>query len=169
MIRYVFKDDDMVILRNAKKADPQKIGEALAKISEAEKGYLTPEAVIVAAKSPRHVLHPHFEWDDEAAAHAHRLGQARRLISLIRIEDEATSDIVPAFHSIADRSGKSYRTAEAVTNSRELQLIVLRQAERELKAFERRYRVLQDVCVHVRAAQEAVGRKLAEHETRTAA
>jgi hypothetical protein len=167
MTRYVFKDAPITI-RNAAKADPQKIGDALAMVSKAANGRLTPEAVVNAARSTKSPLHWHFEWDDKLAAQAHRLDQARTLIRLIRVEDEKTQDAVPAFVSVSDH-GTSYRSIGEVTSSRELQLLVLRQAERDLKAFERRYHMLQDVCIAVRNAREGIAHKLGKLETRDAA
>jgi hypothetical protein len=43
-------------------------------------GRLTPEAVVRAAKNPRHVLHREFGWDDRQQAHLHRIDRARELI-----------------------------------------------------------------------------------------
>lgn len=167
MIKYVFKEAPIAI-RKADKADPQKIGEALAKISEDHSGRLTPEAVVNAARSNKSPLHAHFEWNDAVAAQAFRLDQARSIIRLIRVEDETTSEPQPAFISIAD-NGVAYRTRQEVVGSRELQLIVLQQAERDLKAFERRYHMLNDVCDLVRTAREGVARKRSELETHAAA
>lgn len=167
MIKYVFKDDN-VILKNAAKANPQKIGEALAKITEAHAGRLMPEVVVNAAKDAKSALHPHFEWNDSVAAQAHRLDQARNLIRLIRIEDQKTNEVTPAFMSVSDQ-GTSYRKTEEVVNSRALQLVVLQQAERDLTAFKKRYHMLQDICELVGQAEKAVASKRFELETRAAA
>lgn len=43
-------------------------------------GALLPKAVVDEASDPKSPLHAHFDWDDEAAAVAHRLNQARALI-----------------------------------------------------------------------------------------
>ncbi len=87
MITYTFRDEPVAIL-NAKKADPQKIGRALAKIAEANAGRLTPGAVVEAARSPNSALHRHFEWDDRKAAEAYRRDQAREIIAVIRVEQD---------------------------------------------------------------------------------
>lgn len=44
-------------------------------------GSITPEEVVTAAASLTSPIHPLFEWDDSKAAHAHRLSQARRVIT----------------------------------------------------------------------------------------
>lgn len=167
MIRYVFKEGPVAI-KNATKADAQRIGEALAQITTNAGGRLTPEAVIKAAKDKKSPLHQHIEWNDNVAAHAYRMDQARAIIRLIRVEDEETHETQPAFISVQD-GGVAYRTSQEVASSRELQLAVLLQAERDLHAFERRYQTLKDVCALIRPAREALAAQRTELETRAAA
>jgi len=164
MIRYVFKDEPVAIL-NAKKADPQKIGQALAKIATDGGGRLTPPAVVEAARNPRSPLHRHFEWDDAKAAEAYRLDQARAIIGVIRIEED-DKEPARAFLSVKDPDGVSYRTAAEVSGSLDLQLAVLKQAEKDLDAFQRRYRELQDVCEDVMSAREKVRTRRERAESR---
>jgi hypothetical protein len=166
-MRYVFRNEPLTI-KAAKKANPQVIGEALAKIAEQQGGRLTPEAVVEAARSPRHPLHKHFEWDDQAAAAAFRLDQARGIIRIVRVEDDdAPEGCVRAFLSVADK-GTAYRGVQEVRTSVSLQTLVLRQAERDLEAFERRYRELTEICDLVRVAREALSDRLARTESRVA-
>lgn len=159
MIKYSFRDVCPVV--SGKKADAQKVGEALAKLTT--DGQLTPGTVVSAAKAPRHPLHPYFEWDDTKAAKAFRLDQARALIRSIRVEDEDTEEgHAPAFISIADKGGFRYHTTESVKNSEKLQAIILVQAERDLAAFERRYKELLDICALIREAREKVRERITE-------
>lgn len=166
MIRYSFTDAPLTILA-ANKANPQQIGKALKAITDEQKGRLTPKAVIEAARDAKHPLHKHFEWDDAKAAHSYRIEQARELIRVIRVEEE--NGPVRAFFSIADK-GTAYRSLEEVRATPNLQEIVLKQALRDLRAFEARYRDMTDVCEDVRAAQRKVGAKIkAAEDTRVAA
>lgn len=48
-------------------------------------GRLTAEDVVRAARTTTSPLHEFFEWDDEKAAHEHRLGQARALIRSVQV------------------------------------------------------------------------------------
>ena len=57
----------------------------LTDIVNSNDGYVLPEDVLARAEDPYNPLHHHFEWDDEAAAHQHRLKQARNLIQSIEI------------------------------------------------------------------------------------
>lgn len=169
MIRYVFKEAPLTI-KAADKANPQKVGEALAEIAAEGGGELTPHAVLEAARKPTHVLHRHFEWDDGKAAEAYRIDQARNVIRSVHVEDsDAASGHTVAFISIADKSGTSYRALSEVRNSADLQSRVLAQAERDLEAFERRYHALQDVCEIIRTAQAAVKRRREKVDTRASA
>lgn len=166
MIKYVFRDAPITI-KGADKADPQRIGEALSKIAAEANGELTPKAVVENARNPRHVLHKHFEWDDAKAAESFRIEQARTVIRCIHAEDEDASEgHAPAFVSISDKGGVSYRTLADIKSSADLQARVLAQAERDLEAFNRRYTSLQDICAIIRTAQAEIKRKRAKSENR---
>lgn len=168
-IRYCFREGP-VALKNAKDADPQQIGEALAEIAAASGGHLTPPATIAAARSPEHVLHRYFEWDDQIAAESYRLNQARHIIRLIRVEDDNRDVDPPAFLSISEgKGGVSYRTLGDVLNSTALQEAVLKAAERDLTAFQQRYRVLADICDIIAEAKQKVIDRMAPIETRPSA
>jgi hypothetical protein len=55
---------------------------ALNQIYEVNNGILTPEAVVESAENKNSPLHKYFEWDDNAAAHAYRLIQARKVLEM---------------------------------------------------------------------------------------
>lgn len=164
VIKYIFKEEPVTI-KNAAKANPQKIGEELTKIADSAGGRLTPKAVVETARNPKHVLHRHFDWDDQIAADKWRLDQARTIIRSIRVEEDE-SEPVQAFLSAKDGDGVAYHTHAAVQSSADLQLAVLKAAERDLDAFERRYKELQDICESVREAREKAARKRSEIESR---
>jgi len=160
MIKYIFRDT--VTFRGARDVDPQVIGEALQKIKDDNGGDLQPQYVWRAAKIARHPLHKHFQWDIQLAAEAHWTDTSRQLIGSVRIaRDDDRSEPMPAFISINDgKNGTSYRTVAEVMDNTELQIIALRQAERELEAL------LQDVRGYLQCdpAREIADRK-ASRET----
>lgn len=164
MIRYSFKED-FVAIKNAKGADPQKIGEALEAIAVANGGTITPAVVLETAKDPKNPLHAHFEWDDGKAAIAYRMDQAREIVRVIRVEDE-DEEPRQAFLSISDGGGTAYHRVGDVMRSSGLQLRVLAQAERDLQAWERRYSSLSDICDLVKVAREKTAAKKQELESR---
>lgn len=170
MIQYVFREDEPVRIKAAGKADPQVFGDALAEITAAAGGRLTPNAVVDSARSENHPLHPHFEWDDALAAESYRLDQARNIIRMVRVvDDQATEGTARAFFSVNDKSGVAYRSVTEVKSSADLQMALLRQAERDLDAFSRRYRDLTDICDLVHAAKKKLADRMRKFETRAAA
>lgn len=157
MTQYTFRDDRPLTIKSSDKADPQKIGEALETIAAKAGGKLTPPAIVDAARNRQHVLHKHFEWDDAVAAQSFRLDQARSIVSAIHIiSDETESGYTRGFLSIHERDGTAYRTHAEVISSADLQSKVLAMAERDLLAFEARYRSLTDICNLIRKAREQV-------------
>lgn len=174
MIKYVFRDGNAFGIKNAKDANPQVIGQSLALISKKHNGRLTPDMVVAAAKSSHSPLHRHFEWDNTIAADAYRLGQARDLVQSIHVEDtKAEVPVARAFLSIIDpEQGRSYRTLSDVISSADLQMKVLEEAQRDLLAFERRYRALEDICDLVRSIREKLAKRIktrdSKHENRAA-
>ena len=166
-MEYVFKDGPVTI-KNSRKADPQKIGLALAKIAEQQKGRLTPPAVVEAARDTRNPLHRHFEWDDAVAAESYRLDQARALIRSVALVGDGDAEPAPAYLSIADKGGTAYRAMAEVLDSADLQSAVLAAAERDLAAFEKRYRQLKDICEIVSDAREKIAARRSKNESRIA-
>lgn len=51
-----------------------------------QNGIITPAMVVEDAKDPSSPLHDQFNWDVQAAAHAHWLTTARKLIRGVRVE-----------------------------------------------------------------------------------
>ena len=140
MVRYVFADRPIVLNNMDENTDPQKIGEELEKIAAGNGGMLKPEAVVEAAKSKKNALHVHFEWDNERAANAFRIQQARHLIRSISVEDVETEEEAPAFISVTDKGGRAYRSLQNIQESPRLQKLVLESAKRDLQNFRIRYR-----------------------------
>lgn len=160
MPKYIFYDGPVPI-KNAKTADPQALGEAMAKATAAleqkrasgEKieqddaviNAIHDEAVRLKDKSP---YYNHLEWDNEKAGRLYRLDQIRGIIRMIRVVDETTGDQHRAFIHVkaaGERRG-SFRTVETVSSNLDLQIAALRSAERDLLAFRNRYREFEDLC-----------------------
>lgn len=71
---------------------------------EDRNGRLTAESVLEAARSPKHPLHGHFEWDDSAAAHHWRIEQARRLIRGVQVQVEVEEHTINTVAYVRDPS-----------------------------------------------------------------
>lgn len=166
-MKYVFREDEPLRIKAAKDADPNVIGNTLQDIAARNSGELTPDVVVTEAADPKHQLHRFFEWDDKVAAHQHRLYQARSLIRVVRVEDpEAREGTSRAFLSVSDKGGVSYRSLGDVKRSAEMQMAVLRSAERDLEAFERRHRDLLDVCENIVEARGKIKTRIERLEKR---
>lgn len=146
MIRYQFADDEPLKLKAAKDANAQVLGEALEAITAAHGGRLKPADVVAAARYPSSPLNPHFEWDDSVAAEQFRLDQARSVIRVVRIVPADNHEPRRAFISVGDAAGRAYRPVGDVMSSTDLQARLMAQADKELVAFQARYRGLKELC-----------------------
>lgn len=169
-VRYEWRDKPLTIL-NAKRANPQRIGEELARIAANHGGRLKRRDALAAAENPRSPLHRHLIWDDQEAATRYRLdqiGEIIRLIAAVEITADRGEVRGPAFVNINEggKLGHSYRPLSAVFDNLDVQLAVMKQAERDLAAWERRYTELTDLCDLVRQARETLADRRAAIERR---
>ncbi len=161
MVRYVFKADEPLRIKNASAANPQAIGEAFEEIAAANGGEIKPHLAVKAAEAQDHPLHTHLEWDDRVCGQAYREDQVRQLIRLIRIDTKPTIEPPRAFLSAATNKGVAYHPLDRVLNNVALQLSVLERADADLRAFEQRYKHLQEICVLVSTAREKLRARIA--------
>lgn len=116
--------------------------ERLGKIRK-QNGEITPRGVVDDAVDPQSPLHPCFEWNDDKAADAHRLSQARKLIGSIVVaerigDDERISSEVRAFvHITAD--SLRYEPIEIAMRDIEMREEILTRAWDEIKIWQKRY------------------------------
>lgn len=89
-------------------------------------------------------IHDHFEWDNDKAAHEHRLDQARKIIRKGRIitddgEEEMLHNIRPPKAVIEEQQSKSgeYKPATAIAKNPDEYQRALSQATRLLNAAQR--------------------------------
>lgn len=76
-------------------------------------GQITPEQVVEAAADPTSPLHRHFEWNDEIAAHGHRIDQARALLRSVRVQIgtiERSVNVVRYVHDSGAEKEQGYRS-----------------------------------------------------------
>ena len=138
----------------------QIVGEELDRI-KAKAGSLTAETVVKAAKSKRSPLHRFFEWDDSAAAKAHRKDQARHLIRSVTIKWDTNTEeprVIRAFVNVA--SGGEYEPIAVALSSEDIRARTLKQAYSELTALQRKYSDLEELA-RVFAEVDAFGEKVA--------
>lgn len=121
-----------------------RIAAELAAIQKTGGGLLMPASVVEFAKNPDTALHSQFEWDDTAAAHAHRLWQARMVIRLHVTVLAADTEPVRAFVSLStDRGGVGgYRSTVDVMDDDINRSVMLTDALDELRRVQRKYRAV---------------------------
>jgi len=120
-----------------------------------EDGMINPRTALQWARDNRESqLAGRIEWDDTKAAEEYRLGQVRRLIAVhVRTEDGNRGTI--SLLSDRRRDG-GYREVETVLSNSEMRAIALREALRELRRFEQRYRHLQELSSIFSAAAAVI-------------
>ena len=134
----------------------QKVEQALRAIAAKHGNILRAEDVLTEAKSPKHILHSQFEWDDGEAAHQWRLNQAR---NLIRVTVQVIGDGItsPTFVSLStDRTapGGGYRLAADVLGDEAMREQLLKDALAELNSFTKKYRELKELADVFAAARK---------------
>lgn len=105
---------------------------------------LTPQTVLEAAKDEKSPIHNEFEWNDDAAAEKYRLFQAGRLIRCLCVRVE--SEQKPPVRALFNVCGGKYENVQVVLKSKDKRALLLEQALKELKAFERKYSQLEELA-----------------------
>jgi hypothetical protein len=161
MIRYVFAEDRVIAIKNADKANPQKLGEAIEKIGKRNNGKIDPEMLWREAQgNPKHPAYIHYEWDVQKAAESHWTDTSRRIIrAIVPLDAEGEEMAIPAFISANTGGGVGYRHYTEVMESDQLRKTILDAAERELLAFQQRYRRFKELFASLEPAIETT-RKL---------
>lgn len=158
MTTWVFRE--VVPLRGAARLDPQRVGEICRKIKE-EHREKAADALWRAARSPRHYLHKCYEWDTAKAAEAHWRDTSQRIMTSICAVSDDNDEPAPAFISVSDGGARGYYEPTEIVNSVSLQLAVMKQAARDLSAWQKRYRLLGDLCGDVQKVQAKLDARIA--------
>jgi len=132
----------------------EEVEAALAEVAD-QRGYLTPRAVVDAARPEESRLHPFFLWDDAAAAEEYRLAQARHLVRsvTVRVVDRHNAErSLPKYHNVvvqrADNellTERVYAPLSAVRRSDYLIEQVQRRIEEDLLGARRRWEVYRHI------------------------
>lgn len=122
------------------------VKQELELIRKRHRGILRPADVVEFAANEKTALHNKFTWDDTAAAHQHRLWEARQIIRVTIVQDDALGDtpMRPYISLLADRKKPrgGYRAIVDVIKDDKKSQAMLIEAEKEYRAFERKYRRL---------------------------
>jgi len=127
-------------------SNAQIVGERLESIRSINKGKLTPDAVVEDARDSRSPLHKEFEWNDKAAAEAHRVTQAKYIIRSVVMITGAIEAPIRAFVSIVqgDDQYRSYTHIVHAMSKKELRDQVLEEAKNALVSWHYKYENLKE-------------------------
>ena len=134
----------------------QVAGEVCERLSAEER--LTPRELVDESRDEGAPLHKAFEWDDAKAADAYRMSQASYIIRSVELVREDVSEPVRAFVSVSvtDDGARCYQSIEPTLREAATREAVLEEARRELDAFKRKYRGLEELAAVIAAIEQAL-------------
>lgn len=134
----------------------QVAGEVCERLSA--EGRLTPRELVDESRDEGAPLHKAFEWDDAKAADAYRMSQASYIIRSVELVREDVSEPVRAFVSVCvtDDGARCYQSIEPTLREAATREAVLEEARRELDAFKRKYRGLEELAAVIAAIEQAL-------------
>lgn len=106
-------------------------------------GELNAQNLVDVSRPEDAPLHDEFEWDDSIAAEMYRKTQAGAIIRHLAIETETVTP-VRAYFPIEVKSNK-YEHIETIIRHEDKYAVLLKQALRELEAFQRKYQMLSEL------------------------
>lgn len=124
---------------------------------------LTPEQYVAAAKPARSPIHDTLEWNESAAAHQHRIHQARQVLrSIVIVTDESQRVQPRAYHSVSlltERGAhRAYLPQHIIWGREELAEQIVAEALQSLRSWDAKYSIYKDKLDVLRAASEHIGR-----------
>ena len=134
------------------------VKEQLQAIYDAE-GDLTPTLVLDQARSEGSPLHKYFEWNDSVAAEKHRLGQAQRLITTVKVvyrDTTGESKKVRQWHAVPTLPKDwGYKPLEEIATDDIGSKILLADMRRDFESFKKRYEDVAGYLDLIRSALQA--------------
>ena len=126
----------------------QLIAARLRELLTRNQGRIPLEAVIEDARDPTSPLHDQFEWNNDAAAHQHRLDQARALVRSVKIEMiiDRRNVSVPAYvHDPSDQRQSGYVETVSLTDDRVKGIEAMKREFNRIEGLVRRSRDIASV------------------------
>ena len=135
----------------------------LTKIAKANRGLLTPEAVVDFARPASSPIHNRFTWDDNEAAHQYRLWEARQMIRVVAVmvgeKDQKPMRVFVSLMPDRDNESGGYREMTAVLADPDMRDQMLADALAEMEVFEAKYQALVELSEIFTAAKRVRGRR----------
>lgn len=137
---YKFKPMSMI------SADAQIAGEVCEKLTQTVG--LTAENLLNASRAEDAPLHNEFEWDNDVAAEAYRIDQARYIIRQLVVvpdDDDDEDDITPVTRAFFTVEKSKYEPIGIILKDEEKSSVLFSKALKELAAFQRKYAALKQL------------------------
>lgn len=129
--------------------DAEQVGRTIEQLTKRYNGVLEPGHIVDAARDEASPMHPHFQWDDSAAAEMYREGQARELVRSLTV-DISRSNLetrpVRAFVNVEVGTERGYVSTATAMSSEDLRKQVLQRAFGELEAWRARHAELSELA-----------------------
>lgn len=113
-----------------------------------EKGSVTPQNLVDAARAKRSPIHGMFEWDDSVAAEKYRLEQAGYYIRSLRVSLTVVgggTTVVRPLVSVEKEGAKTYMPVVRAMNDPVYRAQIVAQAMKELLSFQKKYADLKEL------------------------
>lgn len=123
------------------KVSAQVAGEVCAELEE--RGELSAENLVEISRPEDAPLHDEFEWDDSIAAEKYRNAQAGAVIRHLTVSVESKAPTRAYFH--IEVKQPCYESVHAIIQNEDKYAALLKQALRELEAFQRKYNTLTEL------------------------
>ncbi len=121
-------------------------------------GSLTPPAVVAEARDASSPLHDAFTWDDQAAAEAHRLDQARSLIQRYRVKIVTANDEVVRVRAfVMEPERESYAPTIDVAADPDRRAAEVLRIRAEYAALAVKARAFEEFAALVQATEQLTG------------
>lgn len=129
--------------------DAQAVGAAIERLTKRHNGVLEPGHIVDAARDEASPMHPHFQWDDAAAAELYREDQARELVRSLTVDisrSNLESRPIRAFVNVETGGERGYVSTATAMSSEDLRRQVLQRAFAELEAWRARHAELSELA-----------------------
>lgn len=120
------------------KADAQLVADEIASIGDSA----TPEQILDKARNPNTELHKCFEWDNEKAADAYRLQQARQVVCHLVIKETVAENRPPIRFFFKTESGGGYQPTQIILQDQDKHQELVASVMRDLIAIRNKYKNL---------------------------
>ena len=138
--------------------------EVIEKVRKANKGNVSPEDLVEAARPKRNKLHPAFTWDKDVALVKCQMAEARNIMNALHVV-RAEAPQRPArkyeLRRLPPRTGETkprqvYSTTEDILKDPDARADLLKRAIGELVSCQHRYRGLQELASVFRAVDKVL-------------